>query len=231
MSNPHNNDPQPQVLKTDAEPDHKPDIYPLHRQVIREMEEPHDGFAPTPVWLMFIYFALLMWGGYYLATYAGDFSPDIFTDGPLTVASAGTDVAPKVVDPMVLGKRVYNNCIQCHQPDGNGVPGAFPPLNGNERIAGEPHVLAAILLHGLKGPIHVKGESFNGEMPSWSQLSDAEIAGVLTYVRSSWGQSYEAVPTELVTAVRAATSDRSGPYSDAALDALAKQPAPELAKH
>lgn len=215
-------------LGTDSEPRQQPDVLPLHRQVIREMNEPHDSFAPTPVWLMFFYFGLLMWGGYYLAENSGGFRADVFNEHPSALYSGAEQTAAKAIDPMVLGKRVYNNCTQCHQPDGSGVPGTFPPLHGSERVAGPPHVLAAILLHGLEGPVEVAGKPYSGQMPSWGQLSDAEIAGVLTYIRQSWGHQFEPVSAELVAAVRAETGGRAGAYTDAALDALAEQPAPTV---
>ncbi len=218
--------PDRQSLRTDREPRHQPDVMPMHRQVIREMDEPDDGVAPTPVWLMFFYFGLLMWGGYYLAANHGGFRADVFNEDPAVLYRGGEARSVKPVDPMVLGKRVYNNCTQCHQPDGSGVVGTFPPLLGSERVAGPPHVLAAILLHGLDGPVEVAGQRFSGQMPAWGQLSDQEIAGVLTYIRQSWGHQFEPVPAELVTAVRAATGGKAGSYTDAALDAMAQQPAP-----
>jgi mono/diheme cytochrome c family protein len=96
------------------------------------------------------------------------------------------------LDPLVLGKNVYAQvCATCHQPNGLGLPGAFPPLVGSEWVAGSEERLIRILLHGLQGPIKVKGTEFTGVMPavgpgSGYNLSPEKIAAVLTYVRKEW---------------------------------------------
>lgn len=114
------------TLATDKEPRHSLDVLPMHRQVIREMSEPSDGVAPTPVWLMLFYFGLLMWGGYYLAANAGGFRVDIYNENPAALFAGVAGAAEaKPVDLAVVGKRAFNNCVQCHQADGRGVAGAF----------------------------------------------------------------------------------------------------------
>jgi mono/diheme cytochrome c family protein len=216
-------------LATDQEPRNAPDILPLHRQAIREMEDPHDGVAPTPVWLMLVYFGLLMWGGYYLAANSGGFQVDVYNEDPAArFAGSGEAGAERRVDLTVVGKRVYNNCVQCHQADGEGVSGTFPPLNGSERVQGAPHVLAALLLHGLQGPVVVRGNTYRGEMPGWSQLSDIDIAGVLTHIRKSWDNNAGEVSPDLVAAMRRQTAGRSRAYTDEELDALEAEGPPGI---
>lgn len=218
-----------QLQATDIETRHSPEVMPIHRQIIREMNEPSDGVAPTPVWLMLMYFTLLMWGGYYIAANSGGFRADIYNEDPSALyRQTGSVAETKPVDLMTLGKRTFVNCTQCHQADGAGIAGTYPPLDGAERVSGPPHVLAAILLHGLQGPIQVKGQTYRGEMPSWNKLSDEEIAAVLTYVRASWSNKYPEVSPALVTAVRAQTASKAGPWSDEDLDALAKEAPPAI---
>jgi len=103
------------------------------------------------------------------------------------------------------GQRVYLRvCFVCHQPTGLGVPGSFPPLAGNPVVAGSPDRLIRIVLHGLQGPVEVGGKPFNGVMPAQgAALKDFEIANVLTYVRSAWGNNAPPVSIEAVTQVRA----------------------------
>lgn len=219
MSTP--DDPRPRQ-KLEQEERQTPDVMPMHRPIMREMAEPKDGFEPTPVWLVLIYFALIGWGGYYLAFNSGAFRSDIFTDGPRqTMSVGGADVsAPKPVDPMVLGKRVYNNCTSCHQTNGQGVAGVYPPLAGSEYVTGAPEVLANILLQGINGPLTVMGKSYNGEMPNWKKLKDEQLAAVMTYIRNTWGNSAPPVDAELVSSVRESTSGRGGTLSEADLRQL-----------
>ena len=220
----------PALHPTDVEIRNSPDVLAMHQQIIREMSEPKDGVAPTPVWLLMFFFALIGWGGYYIAQHGGGFRADVYNENPAVLyrQAGGTADAAKPVDLMVVGKRTFNNCTQCHQVNGAGIPGAFPPLDGAERVSGPPHVLAAILLHGLHGPIQVKGQTFNGDMPAWGQLSDEEIAGVITYVRASWSNKAPEVSPALVQAMRAQTAAQAGPWTGAALDALAKEPPPAI---
>ncbi len=194
-----------------------PDVIPLHRAVMREMAEPTDGLEPAPVWLILGFLTLAGWAGWYIAMNSGGFRPDQYNEKAAFAAPAAQAQQP--VDPMVLGRRVFNNCVTCHQQDGQGVAGAFPPLAGAERVLGPPESLAAILLHGLHGPIRVRGEEYNGEMPDWgAKLKDGQIAAVLTYIRASFGNSAPPVDAELVRKVREATASRNRPWTEAELD-------------
>ena len=113
------------------------------------------------------------------------------------------------------GERVYGSvCITCHQADGAGLPPAFPPLAGSAVVIGDAEVSIKIVLSGLTGEMTRGGTTFNGMMTPWaSALSDAEIAAVLTYVRSNFGNSADAVTEEQVAGVRAATSSQTAPYT------------------
>jgi mono/diheme cytochrome c family protein len=193
-----------------------PDVIPLHRAVMREMAEPRDGLEPVPVWLILGFLALAGWAGFYIATNSGGFAPDQYNERAQFAAKSAE--APKAVDPMVLGRRTFNNCVTCHQQNGEGVPGAFPPLAGSELVNGAPDRLAALLLHGLNGPLEVKGTTYNGEMPEWgSKLKDDQIAAVLTYIRASFGNNAPAVSPDLVKQVREATASRNRPWTEAEL--------------
>jgi mono/diheme cytochrome c family protein len=85
-----------------------------------------------------------------------------------------------------------------------GSPGVFPPLAGNKDVtAKDPAKVIGIVLHGLNTPITVNGKEYSGGMPSWKgTLSSADIAAVLTYVRSSWGNDAPAVTEKMVSAVK-----------------------------
>lgn len=116
------------------------------------------------------------------------------------------------------GKAVYGRiCAACHLGNGKGVPGNnIPPLTGSAFANGESHIPILIVLHGFKGPIERNGVAINGQMAAWKdQLSDDDIANVLTYVRSSFGNSGPAVVAADVTAAREKTAARVAPYTEA----------------
>ncbi|MBV8152069.1 MAG: cytochrome c [Candidatus Eremiobacteraeota bacterium] len=102
------------------------------------------------------------------------------------------------------GKAIYNDkCSSCHQPAGQGVPNAFPPLAGNpDETAKDPSRIIKIVLDGLNTPLVVKGQKYPGGMPPWKgQLSNAEVAAVITYVRSSWGNKARAITEKEVAKI------------------------------
>jgi len=111
---------------------------------------------------------------------------------------AGLGAANAAVD----GATVYNTCLPCHQATGAGIPGAFPPLAESEWVNGPVENLIRIQLRGLMGPITVKGKQYNSVMPPNAAMSDDEIAAVLTYVRSNFGNKSSAVTADQVKALR-----------------------------
>ena len=101
------------------------------------------------------------------------------------------------------GALVYNNyCASCHKADGTGVPGSFPPLKGTSYVRGNKGDLVRLVLQGLSGPITVEGIKYDMEMPSFAFLSDQEVADVVQYVRSAFGQKTETVTRAEVTRIR-----------------------------
>jgi mono/diheme cytochrome c family protein len=133
-------------------------------------------------------------------------------DAPAADAPA-TDASPPTADgpaaQLAQGETKYGQvCASCHMADGNGSPGVFPPLAGSEWVTGDPAIPIAIVLHGLQGPIDVKGTRYEGAMQPWGMIPDADIAAILTYVRSSFGNSASPITTEQVTAVRDAEGAR-----------------------
>lgn len=132
------------------------------------------------------------------------------------------DAEPKPVvrkfqpDPAVheRGLTVYNKtCIACHGPEGKGVPGAFPPLDGAPIPVGEPSIPIRIIIHGLQGPLEVAGQKTNVPMAALAELSDAEVADVLTYVRQTWSNDAPPVSAETVKDVRSRFAGRKTPWT------------------
>jgi ubiquinol-cytochrome c reductase cytochrome b subunit len=90
-----------------------------------------------------------------------------------------------------------NNCSSCHGAQGQGVPGAFPPLANNPVVTGDPNKVIGIVTGGLHGTISVNGQSYNGMMPAWKgTLTGKQIADVITYVRGSLGNNKASAVTE-----------------------------------
>jgi ubiquinol-cytochrome c reductase cytochrome b subunit len=122
-------------------------------------------------------------------TYAVDKS------GSATTSTAGGGAA--------AGAAVYAaNCSGCHGAAGAGSPGVFPPLAKNPVVVGDATKVIHIVNYGLQGSISVAGATYNGQMPAWKgNLTDAQIADVISYVRSAWGNAGSPVTTAQVTAV------------------------------
>lgn len=97
------------------------------------------------------------------------------------------------------GKKIYMQaCFACHQANGEGVANAFPPLAKADYLNADENRAIDVLLHGLSGEITVNGKKYNSIMPS-QQLSDSEVAAVLTYVYNSWGNKGSEITPEMVS--------------------------------
>lgn len=173
----------------------------------REHEEPRDGFEPVPFWLKAIAGGFLFFGGWYLASNSGDYRADAL-DRP-TPAAAVPEAIPQTPEQTVeLGRRLFATCAVCHQTEGGGLPGVFPPLKDSEWVTGDassPERLARIVLYGLRGEVTVKGEKYTAPMPGFGALwKDYQIAAVLTYIRSAWGHTGGPVTPGQIAAVRRA---------------------------
>ena len=147
-----------------------------------------------------------------------DHLPTVFNDKPspypVVAAPAGSN------DP---GEQVYTTvCAACHQANGQGMPGAFPPLAESEWVSGDPETMIRIVIAGLSGPITVKGQTFNAMMPPPPGLDDEKIANVVTFVRSHFGNKASAVKKELVAEVRGTLAGRTKPWTAEELQALRK---------
>lgn len=100
------------------------------------------------------------------------------------------------------GKGVYDKvCVACHQPTGQGIPSAFPPLAKSDYLNKDVNRAIKGVVKGLSGPITVNGKKFRGAMPAQA-LSDQQIADALTYVYANWGNNKTVVTPAMVKAQR-----------------------------
>jgi mono/diheme cytochrome c family protein len=103
---------------------------------------------------------------------------------------------------MAVGETVYTtNCGACHQPNGLGLAGVFPPLANDAMVAGPPEAHINVVLKGMVG-VPIGGVAYASAMPAWPQLSDQQIAAVVTYERNSWGNKSGMVEPAQVAALR-----------------------------
>jgi mono/diheme cytochrome c family protein len=204
----------------------------LHDAVRRETPL-HPGERGTVgVSVLVISALILIFGGGHLFSTSNGFNSSIYISShyvpePRPSLSGAEETAAKAawIDQwMSDGKKVYANCIACHQASGLGIAGQFPPLVGSEWVDGGTKRLGAILLHGANGPFKVAGQSYNQLMPAWSTLSDDKIAQVLTYIRREFGSFPEGedgvVTTEMIKAARDEFSGQAAPYTEAELLAI-----------
>lgn len=190
---------------------------PVTRAQQRENEDPEEAVRPMPLVALLVAAGMVVWAVIYILnteplnlSQFGDQRTRAELSGPVAAAGGAVD-----------GKALYAaQCAACHQATGAGLPGVFPPLDGAEWVQGEPRVLANILLHGVTGEITVKGNKYQGAMPAFAQLSDAELAGIASFIRGNWSNKADALQAELFAKERADGS-RTTPFEgEAALKAL-----------
>ena len=180
-------------------------------QRLREKEDPNESNRPLPWFLVMSLGAMAMWGAFYIySTPSGEESA--FGD-QRTVADLRPPVVLAGAAPAVDGKQLYGaKCAACHQGSGLGVAGVFPPVAASEWVIGDEKILTNILLHGVNGEMIVKGTTYKGAMPAWKSLSDDELAAVLTYIRSDWGNAAPPIKAETIKIQRELTKARTEPY-------------------
>jgi len=145
--------------------------------------------------------------------YSGKQSDTVYLPEGSAVQTLSPAVTPPVAatlaDRVQLGQRLYEqNCAACHQPNGEGVPAAFPPLAKSDYLLKDKLRAVGIVLNGLQGSVEVNGKTFVGAMPA-IKLSDEQVANVVTYILNEWGNKGGSVTPEEVAKVRASTKPAS----------------------
>lgn len=122
----------------------------------------------------------------YLTTYFGSHpppGPPAGSSGSATALAPGASAATG--SPTPDGRQLFaENCATCHGAQGEGQPGYYPPLAGNADVARHALLAVNVVLHGLAGPLDVAGRHYDGAMPAFGHLSDAQVAAVVNYVRT-----------------------------------------------
>jgi hypothetical protein len=187
------------------------DVQQVHAAVQREKREPRVGAEPLSIWLIAIYGLAIFFGGAYLGRYSGSFSGEALDpyagEMPAMKKGGGPQGGQQVAElsPHDRGKKIFAaNCQTCHQANGLGVAGQYPPLAGSEFTNGGSRRMGMIVLKGLQGPVTVKGQQYGtAVMQPWDKtLTDQKIADVMTYERSEWGNNASPVTAEQIAALR-----------------------------
>jgi mono/diheme cytochrome c family protein len=194
-------------------------IQQVHAQLQKQKPEKADGYSMLPLVLLGLMCCAVFFGSIYMAHYSLRFDPLVYSEHA-NRAKPG-DKGPVAADPVAMGKGVYDRtCVACHQANGLGVPGQYPPLAGSEWVTGSEERAIRIVIHGLNGPIKVGDKEFNNVMAPLGSLRDDQIANVLSYVRATWGNAAPVVKAETVTKVRADTAGRTAFWTAAELEKI-----------
>jgi nitrite reductase (NO-forming) len=137
------------------------------------------------------------------SVYLGDrAAPNLAAVTKATAAAAGGTLT--LADQVGAGKALFNGtCSVCHQSNGAGLPGVFPPLAGSDYLNADPKRAVGAVIHGLSGKLTVNGKEYDSVMPPMNQLNDDEVANILTYALNSWGNKGGQITTSDVKAIRA----------------------------
>jgi mono/diheme cytochrome c family protein len=187
--------------------------------------QPTVDYGGVPLWIVLVFGALFYWAQLYLDAHAGGFDKEVYApyhDIDEVAAANPQGEGDKMI---TMGRDVYmKTCVVCHQPNGLGKEGQAPPLVGSEWVlAPTADRIVHIPMYGLTGPITVKEQVWNLTMPPLGDnLTDVQIAAVLTYVRTKLGDNH-ASPVKPELATQARKEGHSGPETS---DDLMKIPLP-----
>ncbi|MEO6280682.1 c-type cytochrome, partial [Roseateles sp.] len=122
-----------------------------------------------------------------------------------TAAAAATTGTLTVKEQIAAGQALFTGtCSVCHQANGAGLPGVFPPLAKSDWFGQDPKRAVGAVLHGLSGKVKVNGKDYDSVMPPMNQFNDDEVANILTYVLNSWGNPGGTISADEVKKQRAA---------------------------
>ncbi len=222
MSTPSQSDARvDQAAVTDAS------LLSVHEKILGKQPDEKAHYRLSPLIVLFTFSGLIFFAGTYLGRYSGHFHPLVFNENapPPSAKKAGATGPKTPEELMAIGQGVYAQvCVSCHQPNGLGLPPAFPPLAGSEWVVGSEERLVRIILHGVQGPIKVKGTDYNGVMPaagpgSGFNLSAEKVAAVATFVRKQWGNDAAPVTQAKVDEIRGKEGNR-GAWTAAELEKI-----------
>jgi mono/diheme cytochrome c family protein len=203
------------------------DLDRLHSAVKREKNDMEPGREPAPMWVIFLFMIVAIIAGGQLGPMAGGYSFNVSNPFASTKAldpRGGDNGGAQAMDPfqtaMKKGASGYAVCGGCHQGNGLGLAGQYPPLAGSEWVLGGTERLVRVVQHGLTGQITVKGQNYNfpGGMQGFgAAMSAGDLANVLTYIRNTWGNEAPMITKEMIEKVRE-EEKHTGQWTSAGLE-------------
>jgi len=180
--------------------------------------EPTSTLAAVPVWLIILTLVLVYWGAVHFDQHGGWFNRKVYEPYVSISDVERFYPGPGTGPDLKRGRALFEiNCALCHNPDGMGRPNQAPPLAGSEWVLAEGvNRLIRIPQVGLTGPVEVNGQPYNfssGMSGMGAPYSDDDLAAVLSYIRSAWGNKASPVTAEQVKKVRADLAGHSQPYT------------------
>ena len=198
------------------------EIVTSHVELSKTKHEPTSNFLKAPLIFVFVFGCLIFICSIQLAHSTNDFQ----LHPPVDVVELSPEEkeALRLERKLSSGEKIFAaRCASCHQANGLGIDGQFPPLAGSEWVSADPAVISNIILKGLKGEIVVKGKTYGTSAAvnmAAVPISDREIANVVTYVRQSWGNSSSEVSEGEVAKFRSDSAEQQDQWTGDQLKAL-----------
>ena len=180
------------------------ELVEVHSKLNVEKHPPTKGFLSAPLIFVFVFGCLIFVCSIQLAHSTNQFQLHPPTD--VVDLTDEEKEALRIERKFESGKKIFAlRCASCHQANGLGIPGQYPPLDGSKWATSDPALVSYIILNGLKGEIVVKGEVYGTSAAvnmAAVPITDREIANVTTYVRQAWGNNSSEISTDEVVQFR-----------------------------
>ena len=186
-----------------------------HVRLNKIKHEPTKGFLQAPLIFVFVFGCLIFVCSIQLAHTTNDFQ----LHPPKEIVELTTEEkeALRLERKISSGEKVFAvRCASCHQANGLGIAGQYPPLDGSNWVTSDPGIISNIILKGLKGEIVVKGETYGTSAAvnmAAVAISDREIANVVTYVRQAWGNNAEEIFEDEVASIRSESAEQQDQWT------------------
>jgi mono/diheme cytochrome c family protein len=193
-----------------------------HVRLSQEKHAPTEGFLHTPLIFVFIFGCLVFICSIQLAHTTNRFQ--------LHPPQEIVELSPEEQETLRLERKINSGgkifaarCASCHQANGLGIAGQYPPLDGSRWVTSDSALITNIILKGLKGEIEVKGQKYGTSAAvnmAAVEINDRQIANVVTYVRQAWSNQASEVFENEVSSVRSASSEQQDQWTGDQLQSM-----------